>query len=373
MNTNSLICNFIYNNPDNWGELLTNKCINIKRDNDLCIFNYDIGCNFEDPIVQEARGIIIDTNKLQVVCWPFRKFGNYSESYADNIDWSSARVQEKIDGSIIKLWFNKDTDKWVWSTNGVIYASKTSNSLGFNFLDLIKSTVNYSKIDFDNLNKDLTYIFELVSPNNQIVIKYDIPKLYHIGTRNNLSGVELNVDINIDKPMEYKLTSLEDCIVAVGKLNSNNCVDHEGFVVVDKYWNRVKVKSPEYFLLHKITTNDNLCKKSIIKILLNDNINLQEFYKGYRGKVSIIKYYDYKLAELFENSEEMALYAKSLYEEYSHDRKAVALMIKDLPLSDVGFWALSHRNDSVKNYWDINKLVNIIPDYPMKSLIKIGG
>ena len=69
----------------------------------------------------------------------------------------------------------------------------------------------------------------------------------------------------------------------------------------------------------------------------------------------------------------MALYAKSLYEEYSHDRKAVALMIKDLPLSDVGFWALSHRNDSVKNYWDINKLVNVIPDYPMKSLIKIGG
>ena len=140
MNTNSLICNFIYKNPDNWEELLANKCINIKRDNDLCIFNYDIGCKFEDPIVQEARGIIIDTNNLQVVCWPFRKFGNYSESYADNIDWSSARVQEKIDGSIIKLWFNKDTDKWVWSTNGVIYASKTSNSLGFNFLDLIKST-----------------------------------------------------------------------------------------------------------------------------------------------------------------------------------------------------------------------------------------
>ena len=155
MNTNSLICNFIYNNPDNWEELLTDKCINIKRDNDLCIFNYDIGCNFEDPIVQEARGIIIDTNKLQVVCWPFRKFGNYSESYVDNIDWSSARVQEKIDGSIIKLWFNKDTDKWVWSTNGVIYASKTSNSLGFNFLDLIKSTVNYSKIDFDNLDKEI--------------------------------------------------------------------------------------------------------------------------------------------------------------------------------------------------------------------------
>lgn len=81
--------------------------IGIKEESPYAIFNYAIGCDFSNPIVQEARGIIIDLENLDVVCWPFRKFGNYNESYADKIDWSTARVQEKIDGSIIKLWWDR--------------------------------------------------------------------------------------------------------------------------------------------------------------------------------------------------------------------------------------------------------------------------
>lgn len=81
--------------------------VNIREEYPFVIFNYGIECDFSNPIVQEARGIIIDLENLDVVCWPFRKFGNYNESYADNIDWPTARVQEKIDGSIVKLWWNK--------------------------------------------------------------------------------------------------------------------------------------------------------------------------------------------------------------------------------------------------------------------------
>ena len=70
--------------------LLEEKCIRVKFANNLAIFNYDISADFSDPVVQESRGIIIDTDSLEVVCWPFRKFGNYGESYADSIDWSTA-------------------------------------------------------------------------------------------------------------------------------------------------------------------------------------------------------------------------------------------------------------------------------------------
>lgn len=50
---------------------------------------------FGNPLVQEARGIIIDTEKMEVVCWLFRKFGNFTESYADEIDWDTACVQKE--------------------------------------------------------------------------------------------------------------------------------------------------------------------------------------------------------------------------------------------------------------------------------------
>ena len=99
----SEICNFINEHP-NWRDLLIEEYrINIKEEYPFAIFNYGIDCDFSNPIVQEARGIIIDIEDCDVVCWPFRKFGNYNESYADKIDWNTARVQDKIDGSIIKL------------------------------------------------------------------------------------------------------------------------------------------------------------------------------------------------------------------------------------------------------------------------------
>ena len=69
--------------------------LRIKVEGDYAVFNYNITCDFKNPIVQEARGIILDIKSFEVVCWPFRKFGNYNESYADEIDWTTARVQER--------------------------------------------------------------------------------------------------------------------------------------------------------------------------------------------------------------------------------------------------------------------------------------
>lgn len=73
----SYICNFIKDHPDNWRELLAENKIKVKDDESLSIFNYDIMADFSDPIVQEARGIIINRETLDVVAWPFRKFGNF--------------------------------------------------------------------------------------------------------------------------------------------------------------------------------------------------------------------------------------------------------------------------------------------------------
>ena len=200
MNHNSKLCCFIARNPDNWQTILTEEYgIKVKQEENYAIFNYGFGCDYSNPLVQEARGIIIDTESLQVVCWPFRKFGNYTESYADSIDWNTAKVQEKVDGSIVKLWFDHRLGKWQFSTNGVIRAEKAplESVRASNYLSLIQKAKNFADIPFQTLDRDYTYIFELVSPDNQVVVPYDATMLYHTGTRSNVTGEETDMDIGI--------------------------------------------------------------------------------------------------------------------------------------------------------------------------------
>ena len=377
MNKNSKICCFIKEHPD-WKEILeTSYGIIVKAEDHYAIFNYGANCDFSDPIVQEARGIIINTDTLEVACFPFRKFGNYNESYADKIDWDTARVQEKIDGSIIKMWF--DNGNRIFSTNSMIYADNvTANSMtGESFMDIIRKADNFQVIEkaHDILNKDCTYIFELVSPETQIVIRYDKPHLYHTGTRNNLTGEELMVNIGIEKPKEYPLKSLDDCINAAVKLNQSqdgevHRVTGKGYVVVDGRWNRIKVKSPDYLMLHHLSTRANFSKERIVGLLRDKTIRVEDICEEFPDFSHYFKYYDFKMAELEHQAKAFCDLTKRIYEEYSHDRKAVAQIIKKHRLGALGFACL----DSGKSGSEIlaemptGKYCRYIPDYQPENL-----
>ena len=373
MNNNSYICKFIAEHA-NWNELLEQKHITVKYDDnlpDLAIFNYGIEADFTDPVVQEARGIIIDLNNLEVVCWPFRKFGNYSESYADTIDWSTARVQDKVDGSIMKLWYYNGN--WRISTNGMIDADKanTASVIHKTFAALFLSADNYNDIKFNELNKDYTYIFELVSPENQIVIKYDNIHLYHIGTRDNKTGKEYNVDIGIEKPVEYSINSttynLQSCIDLVNKINQGqDSVKYEGFVVVDDNWNRIKIKSPEYLHIHSILGNRTITKKTILTLIKeSDSTVLNKFIEDYPIYEVYVNYYRFKISELKLDILNIQRLALSLYEEYSHDRGAVAKDISKYKLAPFGFKALDGKMITVDEL-TIPQLEKYIDEYEYK-------
>lgn len=61
MNRNSIICNFIADHPNDWEQLLVDEYgIKVKKENSYAIFNYGLNCDYFNPVVQEARGIIID-------------------------------------------------------------------------------------------------------------------------------------------------------------------------------------------------------------------------------------------------------------------------------------------------------------------------
>ena len=379
MNNNSYICCYIKEHPDAWRDELKNKQILIKENNEhLAIFNYDIMADFSDPLVQEARGIILNLDTLDVVCWPFRKFGNFGESYADTIDWSTARVQDKIDGSIIKLWWNSIKNNWQFSTNSTIDAGEAGcASLAIaDYAELVHNADNYHKIPFESLDRDKTYIFELTSPENKVVIRYEETHLWHIGTRNNNTGEESIDDIGINKPDEYSLRSLDECVEAAKNLNHpGGAVEKEGFVVVDKNWHRIKIKSPDYLCVHRMIGNGNFSKRRVIEMIKTmDNGTLDNFSSDYPEYAVYIAYYRFKMAELARLIDNFSLYTKKLYEEYSHDRAAVAREISSHPLSMFGFKTLDekgHRGIDWIKILSVTQLEKLIPEYVLPGILDL--
>ena len=375
MNKKSLITQFINSHPNDWKELLEEKNIKIKyAPNDYrAIFNYGIDCDFSDPIVQEARGIIIDLDTLEVISFPFRKFGNHNESYVDDIDWASAQVQDKIDGSIVKLyWFNNE---WQWATNSVIDAHN-ANVQGFDktFYDLITSAKNYSDIPFNKLNKNYTYIFELVSPYNKIVVEYSIIKLYHTGTRNNITGEEYDIFIGVQRPQRFPISTFEEAITAAANLNASaSDVKAEGFVVVDKNWHRIKIKSPEYLAAHHDWNNVSylLSKNIAVRIALDndwDRVNIHN-----HAYAAQIRFYQYQIETLKWELNNFLVYVHTLYEEYSHERKPVAQTIKNHKLAYFGFKALGNKfnaDDFIHHGTELNRIVKLLPDYELPDFLK---
>ena len=163
-----------------------------------------------------------------------------------------------VHNSLIKVWYWNRKNMWVASTNGAIDAfSVKCTSISETYTDSISDTTfgnlfmeacKKNNLEFEKLNKDYNYMFELVSPYTQIVVKYPEVDIYHLGTRNNNTQKEIDIDIGVKKPASYPLHSLDAVLKAAEALNHNdsNEINKEGFVVVDKYWHRVKIKSPLY-------------------------------------------------------------------------------------------------------------------------------
>ena len=147
---------------ENWRELLAAKpyCIKIVEEGNLVLFKYSqIDSDFFNPIVKECRGIILEKDTWRVVAYPFKKFFNFGEAYADEIDWESAVVETKEDGSLIKVYYYDG--EWRVGTNGTICAENAESNAGpyKNFRQLFDAAAEKCGLDFSRLNRYYTYIF----------------------------------------------------------------------------------------------------------------------------------------------------------------------------------------------------------------------
>lgn len=295
-----VIQSFIRDHPDNWQELLSATPYNLKisEDDGFVLFKYNqISSDFNEEICKEARGLILDsTDNFKVVRMAFKKFFNLGERFAAHIDWDSAVASEKIDGSIMSVWFARG--KWHLSTNGTIDAFKAEiNGVSpyKTFGDLFESVLPLSTF-IGNRYERVCFTFELVSPYNKIVIDYPETKVYLLTARNMSFPTLIEYDdygtdvfareLGVARPQRYALYNEE----AYRQLVADMPEGHEGVVVCDANTERVKIKTLLYFQLHRMVNNGNITLERVVDLIrANDTDEFLSYFPEYTPYFNKVK------------------------------------------------------------------------------------
>lgn len=322
----------------------------------LVLLKYDqIKSPTYHPIVKECRGIILDeSDNWKVISYPFNRFYNYGQT-EDAIDWSSAVVQEKLDGTLISF-FNYNSE-WLVATSGKADASGEVNGFGFTFEHLfwrIFDQLNYKLPIF--INTDFTYIFELCTIYNKVVVEYKEPKLVLLSYRDLFLNEEASYNslltlanlLNYEVVKQYPFTNIQQIL---DYLKTTKGVELEGLIVVDKDFNRIKIKSEEYVALHHIKSNINTPYALLEVIRKGEVEELLTYFKEFTTEITDLNHKYVALTKLIKRRWSNRIYIT--------DRKQFALSVKDYYYSDCLFSLYLKKVSTVEDYLlnlDIRKL-----------------
>lgn len=237
----------------------------------LTIWNYTDKVQYEglwDDITLMTRGLVTD-NDGNIIARPFKKFFNLSEGkYTPTEEFD---VFEKMDGSLGILFYYDN--EWILATRG----SFTSDQA-------VKGMEILKKYRYERLLPGFTYLFEIIYPENRIVVDYDgMEDLVLLAVIDNTDGYELkihddkihlegirfrNLYNNLGFNIVKKYNGITDYSILAGMISN----DREGYVVRFSNGDRVKIKGDEYLRLHKIMTN--MSTTAVWESLVNgDNLN----------------------------------------------------------------------------------------------------
>ncbi len=226
--------------------------------------------------------------------WP--KFFNYQEKpgcYPNPENFKDWNIQDKLDGSLVICDYVNG--QFSMRTRGTFSYASQENAKDFELL-----SQKYPKVvEFLKENSHLSLLFEIVTPNNVIVIRPKEIEFYLLGAinKNGMCVVSSSDLLNIWRdtgcvptPQSYQMDNICD----LSKIYQlvKGWKGKEGIVICyNKNQNRIKLKSDWYLWIHRI------------KSQLNSDKNLIEFYvdrqmPSYDNFYKIIeKEFDFELAE----------------------------------------------------------------------------
>lgn len=228
-----------------------------KEKGDLILYNYTDKCTFDkvwDDITLKCRGVIFDKNTKEVVSHVPTKFfnlGEHESTFLKNLPLDQPyEVFDKVDGSFITMSWYKDD--WVIATRGSFESDQAKEA----------RKIIIEKYGLDSFNKNLSYIFEVVYPENRInpgarlVVDYgDKRDVITLMIFNKSDGKELTHDEVLRESHTIGLSvarKYDNTIEEVIELQKTLPANREGFVIRFANGLRVKVKGEEYLRLNKI-------------------------------------------------------------------------------------------------------------------------
>ena len=338
-------------------ETVEKHCLKVYKDRGLVSINYNQIDSPKNEVTNECRGLILYEKDWSIAAYPFYRFFNKGEGSAEDVDAKISFLQEKLDGSIISLFWNKIDENWQPATRGRPFADgEVSSSIGaekMTFAELFNLAVSKSDHDFTFINekKNFTFIFELVSQYNRVVTPYKMPELYLIGARNNdtlieIEHYELNKiarKCNVRRPDSYEFNSFKN----IDRMLENLDAMQEGFVLVDyRHFNennsypRIKIKNPRYLALaHMVNAGGGMSTKRAISLILSGE------------EQEVIGYFPEFESEIINLKNKISSLKEKIDLDYSQikdivDQKEFALAAKDTTLP----WAMfALRNKKVKS------------------------
>ena len=253
--------------------------------------NYSqVSSNTEDVLANECRGLILSAKngksipydymdtivgETVIQAMPFKRFLNFGQNGAAEINTSaqSFRVEEKIDGSLTILYFDVFQKVWHVATRSSPEADIKNGD--YTFRELFEKAINnIFSLDLSHfvsrLDPNLTYMFELTSPFNQVVVAHQDTTLSLIGVRDRSTLLEIDpetITLGVPKSKKYSFSDISSIINFV---NSRDPKLYEGVVLCDlSTFNRVKIKNPEYSKLNRIVDLVAKSNRKCVEILLS--------------------------------------------------------------------------------------------------------
>ena len=291
--------------------------------------SYDqIEARESDELSQQCRGLILRDGSFDIVAAPLFRFFNLEQGIAASIDWSSARFEEKLDGTLIIVYFDDQAQRWFCATRSRPEADVPVDDYAVTFTDLVNialrdmfalSNINELMARADGVHQK-TFCFEFCSPMNRIVCEYSDFKLTLLAVRDNVSLLEEDPQpyakkLGVPVVETYSFSSITDLVEVIRAWDPKN---HEGVVVKDANYHRIKVKSPAYVAFNHMRDSLSTSMRGCMEIVLlgkdDDVISMVPEFIGNRIKklkplvAEILKQTETDYMEL-RNIEDMKTYA----------------------------------------------------------------
>ena len=306
------------------------------------------GLVVKKPKTHIDRGLAFLYPDFLIASFPFIRFVNLGETYTNDkgeavkasIDFAKSSMIEKLDGSMVGVFFPHGDATPAWHTRRMVSTHQPDMELQISSfhgdkqiqIELMGLIGDYvKKLHFDQNDRGWTYVFEFIHESTRVLTQYDsswnglwLLSARHLRTQNEITDRETLRDIanhincRLPKIFHTKHDNLEE-MLSIMEERAGEIKDFEGVVLIDETGQRVKLKREEYVALHHLLGEISY-KHLIPKILQGEAEEICQYFPN--AQVLVDKFKD--LYSIFINH---VINRVQYWRSMNYDRKTLAIKI----------------------------------------------